>query len=155
MTKKADFNAEEWSVIGEGPLLAGARVITAGKGGTLRETLALGKVYAQAREQQGESELLDALVAAPPALDRNRLQGGDIATVATEGLREAVRIMQEKATPEELDAYRKFVLSLAEAAANAHKEGGVLGVGGTRVSESEQAALDEIAATLQADPPAS
>jgi hypothetical protein len=151
MTKKAEFNAEEWSTIAEGPLLAGARVIKADKGGTIRESLALGKVYAQAREAQGDSELLDELVSTPPALDRNRLQGTDIATLATEGLREAVRILEEKATPEELAAYRSFVLSAAQAAANAHKEGGVLGIGGTRVSDAEQAALDEIAATLGGD----
>jgi hypothetical protein len=150
MTKKADFNAEEWSTIVEGPLLAGARVITADKGGTIRESLALGKAYAAAREQQGDSELLDELVSTPPVLDRNRLQGGDIAAVATEGLREAVRILEEKATPEELEAYRTFVLSAAQAAAEAHKEGGVLGVGGKRVSDAEQAAIDEISATLGA-----
>jgi len=151
MTEKADFNADEWSTIAEGPLLAGARVIAADRGGTIRESLALGKVYAQARQQAGDSELLDQLVAAPPALDRERLQGGDIASAAMDGLREAVRILREKATPDELDAYRHFVLSAAEAAANAHKEGGVLGVGGKRVSDSEQAALDEIAATLEAE----
>lgn len=44
------------------------------------------------------------------------------------------------------------MLSLAEAAANAHREGGILGVGGKRVSDAEQAALDEIAATLDAEP---
>lgn len=150
MTKKADFNAEEWAVIAEAPLLAGAQVITAGRGGTIRESLALGKVYAHAREQSGDSELLDALVAAPPSLDRNRLQGaGDIATAATDGLREAVRILQEKATAEELEAYGQFVLRLAQAAAEAHKEGGVLGIGGKLVSDDEQAALDAIAATLR------
>jgi hypothetical protein len=153
MTKKADFNAEEWSTIVEAPLLAGARVISAGRGGTIRETLAMGKVYAHAREQQGDSELLDQLAAAAPALDRERLQGaGDLASAATERLREAVGLLREKATPEELEAFRRFVLSVGEAAANAHREGGVLGVGGKRVSDDEQAALDDIAATLDADP---
>ncbi len=66
MTKKADFNAEEWSKVVEGPLLAGIRVITADRGGTIRESLAMGQVYAHARQQQGASELLDELVATPP-----------------------------------------------------------------------------------------
>jgi len=43
------------------------------------------------------------------------------------------------------------VLTVAEAAATAHKEGGFMGVGGMQVSAEEQAALDEIAATLQVD----
>jgi hypothetical protein len=152
MTKKAEFNAEEWSTIVEGPLLAGARVITADKGGTIRESVALGKAYAAARTQQGASELLDELVSTPPVLDRNRLQGGDIASIATEGLRDAVRVLEEKATAEEVEAYRTFVLSAAQAVAEAHKEGGVLGVGGKRVSDAEQAAIDEIATTLGGAP---
>jgi len=49
-----------------------------------------------------------------------------------------------------VESYKQFILTLADKVANAHKEGGVLGVGGKPVSESERAALDEIAATLGA-----
>ena len=152
MTKKADFNADEWSTIAEGPVLAGMRVITAARGGTIRESLAMGQTYARARGQQGESELLDELVSAPPTVDPNRVRSaGDLGSASSERLREALRLLEEKATPEEVDAYKRFVLTAAEAAANAHKEGGFLGVGGKQVSDEEQAALDEIAATLQID----
>ena len=150
MTKKAEFNAEEWSTVVEGPLLAGVRVVAASRGGTIRESLAMGKVYTEARQQQGASELLDELVASPPAIDSARVQGagGDIASVSAQRIREAVQLVNDKATPEEADAYKRFVLSVAEAAANAHREGGFLGVGGQQVSDAEKAALDEIAATL-------
>ena len=149
MTRKGDFNAEEWSTVVEGPLLAGARVIAAGRGGTIRESLALGKAYAHAREQQDHSELLDDLVSAPPVLDAKRLQGaGDISAAATQGLRDALAILDGKASPEEVDAYKRFVLSLAQTAAQAHKEGGFLGIGGKSVSAEEQAALDDIAGVL-------
>ena len=149
MTKKADFNAEEWSTVAEGPLLAGLRVITAHRGGTIRESLAMGQVYKQARERHGESELLDELVSSPPALDQERVRAaGDVAKAVTERLGEAVGILKEKASPEEVDAYRNFVMDVAEAAAKAHKEGGFIGIGGKQVSESEQSALDEIEATL-------
>ena len=151
MTRKGEFNADEWSTVVEGPLLAGARVIAAGRGGTIRESIALGKVYAQAREQQDHSELLDDLVSAPPVLDRNRIQSaGDISAAAAQGLRDALGILEGKAMPEEVDAYKRFVFALAEAAAKAHKEGGFLGVGGKQVSDEEQAALDEIAQLLDA-----
>jgi hypothetical protein len=59
-----------------------------------------------------------------------------------------VRILGEKGTPEETDAYKTFVLSVAQAAAEAHKEGGFIGIGGRPVSEAEQAALDEIRGVL-------
>ena len=150
MTKKADFNAEEWSTLVEAPLLAGMKVIKAGRGGTIRESLAMGQTYAKARQQHGESELLDDLVSSPPAMDPDRARAvGDIDSASGERLRAAVQVLEQKASPEEVDAYKRFVLTLAEAAANAHREGGFLGVGGQQVSEGEQAALDDITATLQ------
>ncbi|MBA3298851.1 MAG: hypothetical protein H0U24_02105 [Thermoleophilaceae bacterium] len=153
MTKKADFNADEWSTIAEGPLLAGMRVITAARGGTIRESLAMGQTYAKARQQQGESELLDDLVAAPPSVDPERVRAaGDIGRASSERLREALQLLEQKASPEEVEAYKRFVMSLAEAAAKAHKEGGFMGVGGKQVSDQEQAALDELAATLERTP---
>ena len=146
---KADFNAEEWSTVVEGPLLAGMRVVSAERGGTIRESLAIGRVYTEARKSQGDSELLDALVASPPTLDPQRLQGGgDIKTLVGERLAEAVRLVGEKGSPEEADAYRAFVLSVAQAAAEAHKEGGFVGIGGKQVSDQEQAALDELGTIL-------
>ena len=149
MTKKADFNAEEWSKVAEGPLLAGMRVITADRGGTIRESLAMGQVYAQARQQQGASELLDELVASPPAIDPAKMRSaGEAGQASSEGLREAVRLLEQKASSEEADAYRGFVRDVAGAVARAHKEGVFLGVGGKEVSPEEQAALDEIEAAL-------
>jgi hypothetical protein len=154
MTKKADFNAEEWSVVVQGPVLAGMRVVAADRGGTIRESLAMGRVYQAAREKHGESELLDELVASPPALDRSQAAGagGDLTTVATQSLQNAMRILEEKATAGEVDAYKKFVMSVAQAAASAHKEGGFLGIGGKEISEAEDKALDEISTTLGAPP---
>ena len=150
MTKKADFNAEEWSTIVEGPLLAGMRVVTADRGGTIRESLAMGQVYSQARQGKA-GELLDELVSSPPALDQQRMrEAGDVATVTTQRLREALELLRQKASPEEVDAYRNFVMDVAEAAAKAHKEGGFIGIGGKQVSEAEQAVLNELEATLTA-----
>jgi len=148
MTKKADFNADEWSKVVEGPLLAGMR-ITADRGGTIRESLAMGQVYAQARQQQGASELLDELVATPPAIDPARTRSsGDVGQSSSDGLRAAVGLLEQKASPEELGAYRGFVRDVARAVARAHKEGGFLGLGGKEVSPAEQVALDEIEAAL-------
>jgi hypothetical protein len=149
MTTKADFNAEEWSTLVEGPVLAGMRVVTADRGGTIRESLAMGQVYAQARQRQGDSGLLDDLVSSPPAMDQERLRAaGDVAAASRERLREALELLEQKASPDEVEAYKRFVVNVAEAVARAHKEGGFIGIGGKEVSESEQAALDEIAAAL-------
>jgi hypothetical protein len=156
MTEKADFNAEEWSTVVDGPLYAGMRVISADRGGTVRESLAMSRVYQEARSRHGESELLDELVKSPPSIDADRLREahGNIAPLASEQLREAIRILEEKATPDEVDAYKRFVMTVAEAVASAHKEGGFLGLGGKQISDAENQALDEISTALGSPPAA-
>ena len=57
-------------------------------------------------------------------------------------------LLDEKAAPEDVQAYKEFVLSVGRAAAEAHKEGGFIGIGGKPVSDEEQAALDEIRGVL-------
>jgi hypothetical protein len=156
MTRKADFNAEEWSKVVDGPLYAGMRVISADRGGTLRESLAMGRAYQEARQHHGESGLLDELVKSPPAIDADRVRaaGGDISRLVTDELRGAMQIVEAKATPEEADAYKRFVMTVAQAVASAHKEGGFLGIGGKQISDAENQALDEISAALGAPPAA-
>jgi hypothetical protein len=149
MTKKADFNAEEWSLVLEGPPIAGMLVITAQRGGTLRETVSMAKAYTEARQQAGASELLDEIVSASPEMDRNRFRSQEeFREGGPRRIREAVDLLEGKATPDEVDAYRKFVLDLTERVAAAHKEGGFLGIGGEEVSDAERKALDEVAAAL-------
>jgi hypothetical protein len=154
MTKKADFNAEEWDTVVEGPVFAGLAVIAADRGGTIRESLAMGRVYQEARQQQGQSDLLDDLVDSQPSIDKARAQesGGDVAAIAKERLTQAMSLLEAKATPDEIDAYKRFVMTVAQAAAAAHKEGGFLGIGGQKVSEAEETALDEISLTLGPPP---
>jgi hypothetical protein len=156
VTTKADFNAEDWSTVVDGPLYAGLRMIAADRGGTVRESLAMGRVYQDARAKHGTSALLDELVLSPPSIDPQRVQqaGGDISAVTAEQLRKAMSILESVATPEEVDAYKTFVMTVAQAVAGAHKEGGFLGVGGKRISEAENQALDEISADLGAPPSA-
>lgn len=149
MTTKADFNAEEWATLVEGPLLGALQVVAAERGGTIRESLAIGRAYAEARKHHGESPLLDAIVASPPSLDPQQLQAsGDLKGHASSGLASAVSIAESKAAPEEAQAYKQFIFTVAESAANANREGGFIGIGGKPVSAGEQAVLDEIRQTL-------
>jgi hypothetical protein len=151
MTAKADFNAEDWATLAEAPLLAAMRVAAAERGGTIKEAVAVGRAYAEARQRHGESALLDELVASPPSLDLGRLRagGGDVSALARSRVAEAVALIDAKGSDADRTAYKQFVLSVAEAAAGAHREGGVLGIGGQPVSPDEQAALDEIRAGLR------
>ena len=156
MTTKADFNAEDWSTVVDGPLYAGLSVIAASRGGTLRESLAMTHVYQDARAQHGNSPLLDELITSPPTIDAATVQkaGGDVIQAATAMLRQAIEILGRVATPEETDAYKTFVMTVAQAVAGAHKEGGFLGIGGTAISEAENAALDQLSGALGSPPQA-
>ena len=149
MTKKADFNAEEWSQILEAPPIAGMIVIAAERGGTVRESLQMSAAYRDAREADMGPELLEEIVESQPAV--NPREFGSPEELNTEGvqhLTDAISVLEAKATSDEVDAYRGFVLAVAERVAHAHKTGGFLGFGGHEVSEKEQDALDRIAAAM-------
>jgi hypothetical protein len=152
MTTKAAFNAADWSVVTAAPALTGLLMVAAGRGGTVRESVALSRAYAQAREA-GAGQLLTEVLETPAQVRPPAHRSGDEAASYVFGqLREAIRLLDLTATPEEVAEYKRFVYGVAEAVANAHKEGGFLGVGGTRVSEGEQALLDRVAALFDAPP---
>ena len=145
------FSPEEWSIVAEAPLLAGARVIAAEPGGRIREGFAIREAYEAAREMRGESALLDAVVESSLSIDLDQVRGyADPAAACNERLRSAVAIVESKAPPEDVDAYKGFVLAVAQSAAEANREGGFIGIGGEEVAAREQAALDEINALLGA-----
>jgi hypothetical protein len=145
MTTKAAFNAEEWTVLVNAPALTALLVIAADKGGTVRETLAMSKAYAAAREQE-HGPLLKEILATPPSVGPAPRNADDLRREAPTTLRRAIAILERLATDDEVVAYKRFVFGVADAVARAHREGGFLGIGGTEISEHEQAALDEIAA---------
>jgi hypothetical protein len=145
VTGKADFTEDEWKLVLEGPPAAGLIVAAAQRGGTFREAFAISKAYVDARKEHGESELLDEIASAKPQIDRHRF--GSPQELKDNGLqliRDAVALLGSKATPDELEDYKQFVMTLAHKVAAAHREHG------TDVSPAEQSALDEISATLGA-----
>jgi hypothetical protein len=60
---------------------------------------------------------------------------------------EGVAIVQ-KTSPADAPSYKALILSASQRAAEAAKEGGFLGMGGTTVSSEEQQALDDIRAAV-------
>ena len=145
MTGRADFTEQEWEIVLAGPPSAGMIVVTAGRGGTIRETYAIAKAYVEARQQHGESQLLDELVAAKPEIDHTRYHSvEELRQHGLQHLRDAVDLLERKATRDEVEGYRQFVLTLADKVASTHREGGA------DISDAERAAIDEIAENLRA-----
>lgn len=139
MTTNADFTPDEWEIVREGPTSAGMIVSTAQRGGTFREAFAMAKAYAEARQEHGDSELLDELVSHKPDMDHTRAHSPEEhRDHGLQRIREAVALVEQKATPQELDEYRRFVVSLAQRVAAAKSD----------VSDAESAAIAEISAAL-------
>jgi hypothetical protein len=143
MTTKTAFSPEDWKVVLEGPPTAGMIVITAARGGMFRETVAMSKAYGEARAEHGDSELLDEIVAAKPHVDHTRYRSAEeLRDNGLKHLHDAVALVDSKATAQEGDDYRRFVLTLAGKVAAAHKEAG------QSVSPAEAEAIQQITAAL-------
>ncbi len=143
MTSKSDFTTEEWQLILEAPPSAGMIVVTAQRGGSFRETLAMAKAYVEARQQHGKSELLDEIVAAKPERDHTHYHSPEeLRQHGLQHLRDSVALLATKASPEEVDEYRRFIVNLSHKVAAAHREHG------QDVSAAEQSAIDDITGAL-------
>jgi hypothetical protein len=148
MTGSSAFTPDEWKVVLEGPPSAGLIVITAQRGGTFRETISMAKAYTEARQSHGSSELLDEIVSAKPHVDHTRYSSPDeLKQAGLQRLRDAVGRLEAKATSEEAEEYKRFVVTLAEKVANAHRESG-----DSAVSDAERAAIEEIRGALRESP---
>jgi hypothetical protein len=146
------FDEAEWLKVRGGPLAALYHVASASMSGPVGLTKEF-SAAADAVEQTTK--------AAPPlslvgtafgnglaqdqflALAKSRPE----AQALLDGLHECAAIVARK-SPSDVQAYRDVVLSAAQSAAEATKEGGFLGFGGTQVSSQEQAALDDIRRAL-------
>jgi hypothetical protein len=143
MTTKADFTPEEWDAVLQGPPTAGMIVLTAQSGGTFKETWAISKTYAEARQQHGASELLDEIVASKPEVDHTHYHSSaELRDGGLQHLRDAVALLRTKATPEDVTEYAQFVVNLATKVAAAHREHG------QEVSPAEQEAIQAITQAL-------
>jgi hypothetical protein len=148
MASKADFTTEEWKLILEAPPSAGMIVVTAQRGGSFRETIAIAKSYVEARKQHGQSELLDEIVAAKPERDHTHYHSPeDLKEAGLQHLRESILLLKDKATPEDVDEYRRFIVTLSQHVAAAHREHG------QDVSEAEQGAINDITEALNTSAP--
>jgi hypothetical protein len=144
LTGKSDFTDDEWKQVLQGPTSAGMMVAASESGGTFRESFSMAKAYTEARKEHGESELLDTIVSTRPEVDRTRAHSPEELSQRTlQHLQEAIAVLEAKATPEEIDDYKRFVLGLAGRVAEAHK-----GVG-----ESERGAIEQIAGALGTEVP--
>lgn len=142
MTTKAAFSPEEWKLVLGTPTTAGMMVVVASPGGMFRETIALSKAYVEALEH-GKSELLDEIVAAKPKPDHTMYHSPEeLRANGITHIRDAITLLGRKATVDEVEDYRRFVLNVANRVASAHREKG------QSVSQAEEETVQEIQVAL-------
>jgi hypothetical protein len=155
MSTKSDFSADQWDLLRTSPMMAAVLVMTAspsGPVGLVQESAAAGRMIVDAANT-AQTPLLKSLAEdmksstsitkVPPGASPATVQ-----EAATEILRRTSELVGNKATPEEATEIRQWLTKVAVATAEAAKEGGFLGFGGTLVSEEEKAAIARVNSTL-------
>ena len=154
MTTKSEYSEQEWESLLQTPVLAGSYIIVADISVTAvpRELKGLYKAIVAQDAPTASQELVAAVVAdlLQRAENKEKLEqipykeSKDPRPQMLESLRQSLSILAEKGSPGEKDGFCTWLLNVAEATAEAGREGGFLGIGSVRVSEQEQAALDEL-----------
>jgi hypothetical protein len=159
MTTKTDFSSVEWETLRDAPSLVVLAVTVAGASGlfgTIAEALAPTETIREAL--QGSNQLLreicqkEEMMTSVESIKSRTRTDGDFAGIqaalrkeAIDKVRAAVDLLRQKGEPEDVIAYREFLITLGDKVANAAKEGAFLGFGGERVSENERILLDKLA----------
>jgi hypothetical protein len=157
MTGKDAFTDEEWIRVRRAPTVAGMSISLADPGGPIelsKETMATLRGIGAPPTQD---ELLLAVSQEIMAMGQRRenpMSGFKVEDPAKAGqqvlgeLREVQAVVAAKATPQEATAFARWLVEVAQDAANAAKEGGFMGFGAEQVSKGEQHMLDELHSAL-------
>jgi len=161
MTTRTDYSDEEWKNIKAAPLLAGMWVSTVANSGlidTAKEAMAIAHSLEELVKRGSANQLIATLIDEIKPKEGEAVQSRETIAVNAKTPQElhkaAMDTLQQantalaKATPEEIAEYKQFIMTVAQRVAEAGKEGGFMGIGGTRVSPPETKAIQEIGAAL-------
>jgi hypothetical protein len=155
MTTKSDFTDEEWVRVRRAPFVAGLAISMADPGGPIelaRESM--GTVKSATNPPTREQLLSEVALDIQSMTQQRQNPLSDFKPQAPEQILDEVRaatdIVSSKATAEEAAAFKQWLLTTAQAAADAAKEGGFMGFRATQVSEGEQNMLDKLRSTIGA-----
>jgi len=142
---KARYSADQWATVRLAPMAVAQAVMAASPSGAIgrsKELAAATSAIAAGKETASPTSLVSL------AFDTD-LTSSEIDVLkqnpapATTLIRDAVAAVSTN-SPADSSEYGRFLVNVATQVAEASKEGGFLGVGGTRVSEDEQKAIDQV-----------
>jgi hypothetical protein len=158
VTTKSDFTEDEWATLVRSPIVAGMAITIADPGGPIevvKETSAVLK-FATGSSSEQRDDLVGEVARGLRGLTEQRKNPvGDFKPRGTmagkeilDELSRANEIISAKATPEEADAFRAWIMECAQRAADAAKEGGFMGFHAERVSQGEKDMLAQLGSAL-------
>ncbi len=158
MGVKDNFTQEEWGALLKAPMLVSYAVAGAAPSvekDFIQEMSAVADAIIEGGQRAEKNSLLGAVVAdiVANAEDERRgqtekLSVSEVKDRALENCRVVAGLLQTKASAEEADEYKRWVVGVAHKVASAAKEGGIFGFGGTQISGSEVATINEIGEAL-------
>jgi hypothetical protein len=157
VTTKSDFPDEEWARVVRAPFVAGLAISLADPGGPIeatKESMATLKATTNppTREQLLTEVALDVQARAQqhknPLKEFKPTKDRPPGEQVLEELTQVHALVAARATPEEAEAFDEWLVTIAQAAADAAKEGGFMGFGAEQVSQREQAMLDQLRGAL-------
>jgi hypothetical protein len=155
MTTKTDFTDEEWTRVLRAPFVAGMAISLADPGGPIEMSKETMTTMKSATNPPSREQLLAEIALDIQSMTQQRqspISGfkPEAAQQILDELGAVSEIVTSKATAEEAAAFKQWLLSTAQAAADAAKEGGFMGFGAVQVSEGEQRMLDQLRTTIGA-----
>jgi len=159
MTTKSDFTEEEWTRVRRAPFVAGMAISLADPGGPIELAKESAASLKSATNPPSREQLLADIALDIQAMTQQRqnplsdfkpTDASQARQQILDELRAVSDIVSSKATAEEATAFRQWLLSTSQAAADAAKEGGFMGFGAEQVSEGEQSMLDQVRTAIGA-----
>lgn len=158
MTTKSAFTADEWKSLMQAPFVTGMYITLASPSLTdsFKESVAVASMVVKTAQSSMGSELLADLAAEFKDLSaakaaKPEFSTHDIESIKAEALADVkavAELLNRKATAAEAGEISQWLYNVALAAAEAAKEGDILGIGGVRISDAEKAALAQLAEVL-------
>jgi hypothetical protein len=158
VTTKSDFTEEEWTALTRAPMVAGMAITLADPGGPIevvKEASAVLKFATGTASEEREDLVGEIAQEMRGQVEQRKNPAGDFkprgAMAGKEILDELSRvneIVEAKATPEEAQAFREWIMESAQRAAEAAKEGGFMGFRAEQVSQGEKDMLAQLRTAL-------
>ncbi|ELR96779.1 hypothetical protein [Gloeocapsa sp. PCC 73106] len=154
------YNETELKTIANAPMMAGMAIslVDLGIVSTAIEAAALGKEFVGVAKKYPNNSLIQTVfseenfksgVIKPekPEITPEEVQSGALVDRAIASISEAITILTDRATPEEIQEYKQFIYGCGEAVAEAAGSG-LFGSGSPKVSEKEALALSRLKTAL-------